>query len=129
MISRDKYELIILIDDNDNTLFLNKDIVEDFFLNPKIITFNNPSKFLSEITELQNEFIGKWLVIMDLNMPEYSGYELIEHLEDNDYEMENIEIIILTSSNAKADIEKSKVYRSIIGYLSKPISFNKLEFA
>jgi FixJ family two-component response regulator len=122
-----KYELIVLIDDNENTLFVNEDVVSDYYVGSTVKSFNHPKKFLSEFRNLQSQYERKWLMVLDLNMPEYSGYKLLDHLEENDYNLETIDIIILTSSHQKLDIEKSEIYINIIAYIEKPLSSDKLK--
>ncbi len=121
-----KYELIVLLDDNDNTLFVNEDILSDYFPGTKIKTFNHPNLFLSAFSELEKTYQRKWLLVLDLNMPEFTGYKLLDHLEESSYSIDNLDVIILTSSNQKIDIEKSEVYMNIIAYLDKPLSEEKL---
>jgi CheY-like chemotaxis protein len=122
-----RYELILLIDDNENTLYINEDIVTDYFENVSIKSFNNPAKFLSTFAELKSEFDKRWLIVLDLNMPEFDGYELLERLEESTHDIKNIDVIILTSSNQKSDIEKSKVFPNIISYIDKPLTEEKLK--
>jgi CheY-like chemotaxis protein len=120
------YDLILLIDDNENTLFVNTDIVGDYFPSSTIKSFNHSAKFLAAFKDLQIEYERKWLIILDLNMPEFTGYKLIDHLEEHDYNLDNIDIIILTSSNFRMDIEKSEAYINIKAFIDKPLTEEKL---
>ncbi len=62
------------------------------------------------------------LILMDIRMPEMSGYEAAQHLKDN-INCENIPLIAVTASAMKQ--EEAKVRELFDGYLSKPVS--KLE--
>jgi CheY-like chemotaxis protein len=121
------YDLIILIDDNDNTLYVNADIVNDCFQSVTIKSFNHPTKFLAAFKDLQATYERKWLIILDLMMPELPGYKLIDYLEEHEYNLDNIDIIILTSSNLRLDIEKSEAYVNIKAFIDKPLTAEKLK--
>jgi CheY-like chemotaxis protein len=93
----------------------------------KVKVFNNPVEALENITAnytlLSKEF--STLLLIDINMPEMSGWEFIESLNQNIPMVEtNFKGIILSSSVDPADIEKSKEYPRIVHYLTKPFTLD-----
>lgn len=62
------------------------------------------------------------IVILDINMPQMSGIELLEKLEDK---IGNAKIIVISGYNEFQFVQKAIQY-SVIGYLLKPI--NRQEF-
>ncbi len=93
----------------------------------KVKVFNNPVEALENITAnytlLSKEF--STLLLIDINMPEMSGWEFIESLNRNIPAVEtNFKGIILSSSVDPADIEKSKEYPRIVHYLTKPFTLD-----
>jgi CheY-like chemotaxis protein len=93
----------------------------------KVKVFNNPVEALENITAnytlLSKEF--STLLLIDINMPEMSGWEFIESLNRSIPAVEtNFKGIILSSSVDPADIEKSKEYPRIVHYLTKPFTLD-----
>ena len=93
----------------------------------KVKVFNNPVEALENITAnytlLSKEF--STLLLIDINMPEMSGWEFIESLNRSIPMVEtNFKGINLSSSVDPADIEKSKEYPRIVHYLTKPFTLD-----
>lgn len=62
------------------------------------------------------------LVLLDLNMPRKDGWDVLEELKE-DPELARIPVIVLTSSEAEADIVKSYQLHAN-AYLTKPVDFD-----
>ena len=72
----------------------------------------------------RNEFanaVTPDLVLMDLNMPKISGFEVLEQMK-NDPKLSMIPVIILSTSSAEKDIVKS-YQNHANSYIKKPIDF------
>ena len=65
------------------------------------------------------------LILLDLNLPKMDGREVLAQVKEDD-ELKMIPTIILTTSDAEADIVKSYELQANC-YLSKPVQFD--EFA
>jgi len=63
------------------------------------------------------------LILLDLNLPRMSGIEFLENMR-NDPELQNIRIIVLTSSNEPRDREAAFKY-DVDDYIVKPHSFEE----
>ena len=63
-------------------------------------------------------------VLLDLKLPEKSGFEVLEWIRNNP-ELKDLHVSILTSSSESADIQSAKLLRADC-YLVKPMSFNAL---
>ena len=61
------------------------------------------------------------LVLLDLNLPKMDGREVLAHIKD-DTSLQTIPTVILTSSEAEADVIKSYQLQANC-YLSKPMHF------
>lgn len=48
------------------------------------------------------------LVLLDINMPELNGFEAYEVLKRNQYDWSKTEVIFLSNSSKKEDIERAK---------------------
>ena len=65
------------------------------------------------------ETIPPSLIILDIDMPEMNGYELLETIRKNN-ELKNIPVIFLTSNNEKGDVIRAASYGAD-DYALKPI--------
>ena len=63
------------------------------------------------------------IILLDINMPVMNGWELLEEIRrDLHSVMEQVQIYILTSSIAPEDLNLSKEYGFISGYITKPLT-------
>ena len=67
------------------------------------------------------------LVLLDINLPGKSGHELLEELKSHP-ELRRIPVVMLTSSEAEEDIEKS-YDRHANAYVTKPVDLDELSKA
>ncbi len=120
-------DLIILVDDNPTTIFYNEDVVLELYPNVNVVSYTNSKEFLNDFLNLKFKDYNRILLLLDLNMPDYLGYEVIEEIEEEIDELYNLSVVILTSSKLKSDTEKSTHFPQIKGYIEKPLTANKLK--
>ena len=65
------------------------------------------------------------LILLDLNLPKMDGREVLAHIK-NDESLKTIPIVILTTSEAEADILKSYQLQANC-YLSKPVQLDAFQ--
>jgi two-component system, chemotaxis family, response regulator Rcp1 len=65
------------------------------------------------------------IILLDLNLPKMDGREVLDHIKKDD-NLKTIPIVILTTSEAEADIVKSYQLRANC-YLSKPVQLDAFE--
>jgi chemotaxis family two-component system response regulator Rcp1 len=65
------------------------------------------------------------LILLDLNLPKMDGREVLAHIKD-DAGLKTIPTVILTTSDAEADIVKSYQLQANC-YLSKPVQLDAFE--
>ena len=65
------------------------------------------------------------IILLDLNLPKMDGREVLAHIKE-DEDLKTIPIVILTTSEAEADILKSYQLRANC-YLSKPVQLDEFE--
>ena len=63
------------------------------------------------------------LILLDLNLPKKDGREVLAEIK-NDIDLKRIPVVVLTTSNAEADILKS--YNLHVNcYINKPVDFDR----
>jgi two-component system, chemotaxis family, response regulator Rcp1 len=65
------------------------------------------------------------LILLDLNLPKMDGREVLAHIKE-DEDLKTIPTVILTTSDAEADIVKSYQLQANC-YLSKPVQLDEFE--
>ncbi len=120
------YNKIFLIDDNSTTLFYNQDVVSEYSPSSEVISFEDPDEFMRVYKEKYSTEKDPMLLLLDINMPQKLGYELLEELEEVYEDLENLHVLMVTSSNLRNDVEKSSRFLSVLGYIEKPLTVTKI---
>jgi CheY-like chemotaxis protein len=123
----DKTINLLVIDDDDINIFIIKKIVEKTGYAVNMVSRSNGQlaiEYLSSAQENKEQFPD--LMLIDINMPILNGWEFIEA-----FEAQNItsatDMYMLSSSVYENDIEKAKGYKTVKGFISKPLSLDRLK--
>ncbi len=110
---------ILLVDDNpDITHLVSKFLKSKGYEN---IVANNSTEGFKKILNEEFDY-----VFLDIHMPELSGLDIIQKLEE-EKKLENLKIVIFSAHNfTPHQIEELLNKDGIHGYLKKPIQLNKL---
>lgn len=90
----------------------------------EISEYENGLEVFNRLIEIQDtpELLPD-IMFLDINMPVMNGWELLEELKASLVEIqEKIQIHILTSSIAPEDLNLSRTYDFIDGYITKPLT-------
>ena len=125
---------ILCVDDDPITLMLCKKVIERTSFAQEIITAQNGEeafqyfkKIIEEIKSGNGVDYPK-LVLLDLNMPIMNGWEFLEaYLENNFQDILETKFIVLSSTIDPDDVNKSKKYKMVSDFMSKPITTEMLE--
>lgn len=114
---------ICIIDDDPLYKLLLKKTIERLNLNIDVVTYKNGKQAIEGLSKLkENTAQLPDIILLDINMPIMDGWEFMDQfVEDKNQFSKTMTIFIASSSIAKHDIEKSKSYTEISGYLVKPI--------
>lgn len=122
-------DLVMLIDDNDTDNFISKRIIEITEFAERVEVKNSGQHALEYLSaQADNDDQLPSLIFLDINMPVMDGFMFL-------YEFENLpesvrdkcRVIILSSSDNKRDIDKIINNKSVIQYITKPLTQNVLE--
>jgi CheY-like chemotaxis protein len=117
---------LLVIDDDDINIFIIKKIVEKTGFAVNMVARTNGQlaiEYLQEISENPEAF--PHLILIDINMPVLNGWEFIEAYEKMNIK-KAVDMYMLSSSVYENDIEKAKTYQVVKGFISKPLSIDRL---
>ena len=117
---------LLVIDDDDINIFIIKKIVEKTGYQVNMVAKTNGQlavDYLMELQSQQQDFPD--LILIDINMPVLNGWEFLEAYEKMNAG-QKIDMYMLSSSVYENDIEKAKTYKTVKGFISKPLSINRL---
>ena len=113
---------ILLVDDDDATMFLHEIMVRDAAVADRTFTATSGNKALDILRDNQSAADVKWLIFLDINMPAFSGWETLDEVQQFDQAFQNRLYVYMTSaSDNYRDIEMMKKYPVVKGFVSKPI--------
>jgi CheY-like chemotaxis protein len=119
----------LLIDDDKSTNLFNKKIVERHGAFNEVIAVTSGRAALEYFNAVEKNIATKPdLIFLDINMPGMNGWEFLKKLSNLEHELiQGVNIFMLSTSCDEREIEKSKGYKLVKGFLNKPISFKLLD--
>ena len=109
---------VMIVDDEPDVLDSLRQILEK--QNYNVVTASNGFECLEKI---KNGFKG--IILMDIMMPEMSGWDTIKKIVEEDY-AKNVEIEIISALGVKENKNMGNLEPYVYDYLSKPIDINEL---
>ena len=122
------HKKIFIIDDEEILRFIAKTIAKKIDNCINITTFNNGYEAISSLKQLLISMDDlPDVILLDINMPVMDGWQFLdEFIKIKPQFLKEVAIYILSSSSSVEDIDKTKNYGEIVGYLIKPIEVNAL---
>lgn len=114
-------ENIFLIDDDADEAELFHEAIREIGTAVNLISFNNGLEALKVLRDRVNQ---PKLIFLDLNMPMFSGVDVLKQLRSNPI-TQAIPVVIYSTTISKAVIDDTAIY-DVKGYLQKPDDFHSL---
>jgi CheY-like chemotaxis protein len=126
-----KYKCIMLIDDSEIDNMVNKHILSKNNIAENIIVLSSATDALDYLNQnlgYDNPLLIPKVILLDINMPIMNGFGFLLEFEKmpTDF-INNIEVVMLTSSVDPNDIRRSKEFNSVRNFISKPLSLDHLD--
>jgi len=112
-------KVVVFVDDDKVQHMINKKILLKVDPTLKLMFFESPIMALEWLTTNNAD-----ILLLDINMPQMRGWEVLDELERRRI---NVQVTMLTSSMDPDDIEESKNYRMVNGFLNKPLKEEEVE--
>lgn len=122
----DKKIDMLVIDDDDINIFIIKKITIKTGYPVNMTAKGNGQLALDYLDGLlKNNVPFPQLILVDINMPVLNGWEFLEAYEAAGMPAD-VHIYMVSSSVYENDIEKAKSYGFVNGFISKPLSLERL---
>lgn len=112
---------VLIVDDNSINRKLAVSMLNKLFKDIKIIEAENGKRALE--SERIHEFE---IILMDIQMPDMSGYEVTKHIRESEGKKSRVVIIALTAGIIKGERERC-IAAGMNDYMSKPVTLDKLK--
>ncbi len=117
---------VVLIDDDPITNMINTKILQNHF-KTKVNAFTSASIALDELKGISDSEKIPDVIFLDINMPNIDGWQFLAEYEKlPSKQWQHCKLYMLSSSIDFGDIDKSKTFTSVKGFISKPLLPNTL---
>jgi CheY-like chemotaxis protein len=115
---------VLLVDDDEGDVLMTREAFEHYKIRNRLHVVSDGKQALQFLrrTGPYTDAPRPGLVLLDVNLPRLSGLEVLAELKRDD-ELLRIPVIMLTTSQAEQDIERSYSLHAN-AFISKPVGFD-----
>ena len=115
---------ILLVEDNPGDVFLAKEALKESKMYSNLIVVHDGQEAMDYLIQKNHpDAVRPDLILLDLNLPRKTGYEVLEEIK-NDNRLSRIPVVILTSSEEETDIVRTYSLHAN-AYITKPLDLNQ----
>ena len=116
---------ILLVEDNPGDVFLAKEALKESKMYSHLTVMIDGQEAMDYLNQKGNytDAVRPDLILLDLNLPKKTGYEVLEEIKEDD-SLRLIPVVILTSSDNEADIAKTYSLHAN-SYITKPVDLTQ----
>jgi CheY-like chemotaxis protein len=117
---------LLVVDDDEINLFLISNLLKKSSHALEAVTFTSPVEALAYINTNIDAGRKLDLILLDINMPEMTGWDILNELRvRGSGKLQDSLIYMLSSSVHSTDSERAAQFPEVSGFISKPVT---LEF-
>jgi len=120
------FDLTYIVEDDPITSTITELLVKQNMAFDKVQKYANGQEAFDKLACLQSDTDVPDLILLDLNMPVMDGWEFLDAFSTLKLP-KPVRVYVLTSSIDPEDIEKSKTYKEVKGYFTKPLDEGVLD--
>jgi len=114
---------IMIIDDDATSNMICKMIIKKVLPDIEVTDILHPQRGMDYIKDNFKENSLPICLLLDINMPDWSGWDFLDHfIELPDYIKNKFTIYMLSSSVNKEDLQKAATNTYVKDYIEKPLS-------
>jgi len=117
----------IIVDNDPVNNLLCSLAIKDAAVSADILAFTNPFKAFEYISEYNESDNSMNILLLDINMPIWSGWDFADHFEKLDEKIKKrFKIYMLSSSIDNDDKLKALENKNVVDYIEKPLTEEKV---
>ncbi len=115
---------VLLVEDNEGDVMLTLEAFEEYRVKTEISVARNGKEALDFLYKREEFAEAKKpdLILLDVNMPFYSGHEVLKMIK-SDPELKKIPVVMLTTSDSQKDLDTA-FQNHCNSYIKKPLNFS-----
>ncbi|WP_183558345.1 response regulator [Mucilaginibacter sp. SP1R1] len=120
---------VLFIDDEVISNFISEKFIKKILKDPDITICIDGQSAITKLIKISNQDVNLLpdYIFLDITMPKMNGWEFLEAFRDLNIDpLGKTRIFILTCSFYKHDMIKSKSYKMVKAFISKPLNSEKL---
>ncbi len=123
-----RFEQVVLVDDNELELFINRAIVKELGLSKNIRHVPTARMLLKELKSARRQADVPDLIFLDLVMPDVDGFAFIHEFNELPLMVrEKCRIVVVTSSMDNNHKYRALMNPNVIRYINKPLDVYHLK--
>ena len=128
-ISDARYNLALLVDDNEIDNFINERMITSSGFAKKVIVKTSSDDAIKYLTDHEDEEdLLPEVVFLDLNMPVKDGFVFLSDFKATNAQVrKKCKVVVLSSSISPEDINRASTDPHVFKYVNKPLSEKYLE--
>lgn len=122
-----KLNEIMIIDDDDISNFITQKCLEKSGTVDKISVYQDSPVAINELLlKKKNNHVLPEYILLDINMPYIDGFDFLDLCQSSDI-LDEVNVIMYSSSLRLEDRKKALTYSAVKGYLEKPLQIKELK--